>query len=174
MPNKYNYIHGTEAVKLTNKEIQNKETKVIEQGKIIPKKNSLTNEDRNIIRINKVNIKSRNIFLFLVFYSFIFLTANLFIQSKMDSINYTITENRDALKEKNDIINSLEVELAQSYDIQEIERRAKEELNMRKPESYQIIYIKPTSESYVNYNDIIPADSSFLNRIKDFFANIFY
>ena len=100
--------------------------------------------------------------------AFVFLLSNAFVSQKQIKLNETAQELREIQVENA----ALRMELAMSYDPEEIERLAQVRLNMRKPSDYQIVYIDvPKRNYFVSYQE--PEQKSAVKNIVNTVANVF-
>ncbi len=98
---------------------------------------------------------------FILIYISICSFAMLTFFSKVEQINKEIIEMQDEKQILMEEKRYLEITLESNYNMSNIKKFTEKNLNMKKPEEHQIIYIDIPKESSVNYNSSIEEKSFF-------------
>jgi len=96
--------------------------------------------------------------LLVIFVGAIFVTIS---SAMIGDINVKINDKRAKLQNQREVNAALRAQSTQKYTLEEVERLARENLGMNKPDPSQIIYINVPKQSYVVISDdIISAEDS--------------
>lgn len=94
------------------------------------------------------------LFFILVFYTLAMGVICLQQSDNQNIVKAQISEKKAVIKEQNKTIDDLKISLADSVNMHEIEKVARDELGMDKPSINQIVYITlPRYNSYIEYDD---------------------
>lgn len=118
--------------------------------------------------INKLNLKSKIIFMVLGVYSFVLAIWCISINVENSSMSISLNNLKAEINENYNKIEDLQVSLAQSYDLKNIEYIAKNKLHMDKPSPEQVIGIDIVNENYTEYYED-NNKTTFLDRLKGVF-----
>lgn len=124
---------------------------------------------QKIIKANKINFMNKTCFIILSLYiagSLIF-TLKQFDNNNM--IKTQIVKSQSIIKEQEKEISEAKMAIADSIDIDEVEKIAMEKYGMKEPSSDQIVYISlPQNVSYIEYEDEIDnSDYDYKNKYAD-------
>ncbi len=170
--NRYGSIYSNSSV--AHKIIKNDETYSIKQLKKQQeekKKQKEVEREKQVLYINsKLRAKDRLNGALLSFVVSVIAICGFFLLSNNDrktNLQNEISNQSNIIKANAEEIKNLEIELAHSYDIKNIEQLAKKDLNMALPTPSQIYYIELPKADYVTYaNNTVPEKTGF-NLIID-------